>query len=95
MSDLEAQALAIAGKPQKRFYRLSTDVFTYGRPGEFAPRVKRSVKVYGGSNRKSYEYRRIRGGEIPADPAPEPMLSYRTPNALVSALLAADEIPEA
>lgn len=51
-------------RPKKAFYQVSEHIYTYGRPGEYAPRVKR-VHAKSADGRGRPSYRRIRGGEVP------------------------------
>lgn len=75
---------------KKQFYQISEHVYTYGRPGEYAPRAKRvPANSPTGAGRPSY--RRIRGGEVPRDLMPLKTLA----KGMVDCLLAADEVAEA
>lgn len=75
-------------KEPKRIYEVRPGVYTIGRPGDYAPRIKR-VPNPAGRGRPSF--RRIRGGEVPAGlPA-----VTRLPVTLLRYLQEADKVPEA
>lgn len=88
MSDIQIAALKEIAKADKQVFRTDTDTFMYGRPGEFAPRVKR-VKAHG-----TYaSYKRVRGGTIPADA--KAIKDTKVPRAMYAALIAAEKVAEA
>lgn len=74
---------------EKQIYKLRKNVYTYGRPGEYAPRIERIPHPGGKGGRPSY--RRIRGGTVPGDLQPEQTVAV----ALLAALTAADKVAEA
>lgn len=72
----------------KKVFEIRENVYTYGHPGEYAPRVKRITHPVGPGRPT---YRRIRGGEVPRDLPP--VLSL--PVTLYNLLKRADRVPEA
>lgn len=88
MSDAQIAAIKEISKPDKAVYRTAPDTFMYGRPGEFAPRVKR-VKEHG----KYASYRRTKGGTIPTTATV--LKDTRVPRALYTALRDAEKVGEA
>lgn len=75
----------------KNVYRLSDTVYTYGHPGEYAPRVERVVTLNPRGGRSRPQYRRVAGGEIPAGLRPEKTIPLK----LMEELDRADRTPEA
>lgn len=76
----------------KNVYRIDKDLYTYGVPGKFGPRVQvvRGINRQTGA-RKKPEYVRVSGGEVPKDVKPEREVAIR----LLEALTDADKTGEA
>lgn len=76
----------------KNIYKIGDNTYTYGKPGAYAPRIKRIQAIAkDGSARGRPTYKRVRGGPIPEGIHPETKIAL----ALLAALQAADKTPEA
>jgi len=84
-------SLVKSGKNGKNIYKLSDDLYTYGMPGEFGPRVERYIVRKDRATRGRPAYRRVPGGVIPPGLKPE----VNPPMKVMEELLLADKTAQA
>ena len=79
------------GRNTKNVYKLSDTLYTYGHPGDYAPRVERVVTLTARGGRSRPQYRRVPGGVVPRGLRPETSIPLK----LMEELDRADRTPEA